>query len=60
MAESWAKNGIALEQSGGSKHLFFTPDGAVVVATDGTIVTAIPNGYYDAGYLELLNALFGK
>lgn len=59
-AESWIKNGVALEQSGGSKHLFFTPEGAVVVTTDGKIVTAIPSSYYDEGYFELSEALFGK
>lgn len=42
MAESWVANGKVLEQAGGSKHLFFTPNGAIVVATDGTVVTAIP------------------
>ena len=60
MAESWKNNGIALEQAGGSKHLFFTPDGAIVLATDGTIVTVIPRKDYDTKYLELSKSLFGK
>lgn len=60
MAESWVQNGKSLEQAGGSKYLFFTSDGAVVVATDGTVVTAIPRSYYDARYLELSMQLFGR
>lgn len=54
------KNGVSLEQANGAKHLFFTSEGAVVVATDGTLVTAIPQSYYDAGYQELVRLIFGK
>ncbi|WP_374018210.1 hypothetical protein ABU162_30080 [Paenibacillus thiaminolyticus] len=59
MAEKWVKNAKALSQSQGSKHLFFTKDGAAVVATDGTLVTAIPKSYYDDAYKALSRALFG-
>ncbi|WP_162859631.1 DUF4258 domain-containing protein, partial [Listeria goaensis] len=57
--ESWVKNGKALEQAGGNKHLFFTKEGAVVVAKDGTLVTAIPVSKYDNAYKELSLKLFG-
>lgn len=60
MAELWVKNGKTLEQANGSKHLFFTPDGAVVVATDGKVITTIPRSFYDAEYLELSKQLFGR
>jgi len=60
MAESWVKNGKALSQNNGSKHLFFTKDGAVVVATDGTLVTAIPKSHYDDAYKALSKSLFGE
>ncbi len=56
---SWVKNGKALEQAGGNKHLFFTKEGAVVVAKDGTLVTAIPVSKYDNAYKELSLKLFG-
>lgn len=59
MVESWVKNGKALEQAGGAKHLFFTPQGAAVVATDGTVVTTIPASMYDEAYKALSKALFG-
>jgi RHS repeat-associated protein len=59
MVESWVRNGKALEQAGGAKHLFFTPQGAAVVATDGTVVTTIPASMYDAAYKALSISLFG-
>jgi|GEM_PF-6318343 len=60
MVNSWVRSGKVLEQAGGSKHLFFTQQGAVVVATDGTAVTAIPASMYDAAYKALSQALFGS
>jgi toxin YxiD len=49
-----------LSQNNGSKHLFFTKDGAVVVVTDGTFVTAIPKSHYDDAYKALSKSLFGE
>lgn len=58
MAESWVGNGKALSQNNGSKHLFFSREGAAVVANDGTLVTVIPK--YDDAYKALSTSLFGK
>jgi hypothetical protein len=60
MAESWAKNGKALSQNNGNKHLFFSQEGAAVVAKDGTLVTVIPKSKYDDAYKALSESLFGK
>lgn len=60
MVNSWVQNGKSLVQGGGSKHLFFSPEGAAVVGTDGYLVTVIPKSYYDDAYKELSEALFGK
>ena len=60
MAESWIENGKALSQNNGSKHLFFSEEGAAVVATDGTLVTTIPKSKYDDVYKALSTSLFGK
>ena len=59
MVEVWVKNGKVLEQTAGAKHLFFTPQGAAVVATDGTLITTIPVSMYDKAYKALSKALFG-
>jgi hypothetical protein len=60
MAESWVENGKALSQNNGSKHLFFSEEGAAVVANDGTLVTTIPKSKYDDAYKALSTSLFGK
>lgn len=59
-AESWVENGKALSQNNGSKHLFFSEEGAAVVANDGTLVTVIPKNKYDDVYKALSQSLFGK
>ncbi len=60
MAESWVENGKALSQNNGSKHLFFSKEGAAVVANDGTLVTVIPKSKYDDAYKALSQLLFGE
>ena len=60
MVDSWVANGKALVQGEGSKHLFFTQEGAAVVGTDGYLVTVIPESYYDDVYKAMSEALFGK
>ncbi|WP_410514027.1 RHS repeat-associated core domain-containing protein [Paenibacillus sp. BR2-3] len=60
MAESWVRNGKALSQNNGSKHLFFSKEGAAVVANDGTLVTVIPKSKFDDVYKVLSISLFGK
>lgn len=60
LVEQWVKNGKALFQNGGSKFLFITPEGAAVVANDGTLVTVMPASFYDAKMLEVVERLFGK
>ncbi|MCG7410894.1 DUF4258 domain-containing protein [Paenibacillus sp. ACRRX] len=60
MAESWVKNGKALSQNNGSKHLYFSKEGAAVVANDGTLVTVIPKSKFDDAYNLLSISLFGK
>lgn len=57
MVDSWVQNGKALEQVGGRKHLFFNPEGAAVLGTDGYLVTVIPKRYYDDAYKALSKAL---
>ncbi|MET3210068.1 UNVERIFIED_CONTAM: WXG100 family type VII secretion target [Paenibacillus sp. PvR008] len=60
MADSWVENGKALSQNNGSKHLFFSKEGAAVVANDGTLVTVIPKSKYDDAYKALSKSLFGE
>ncbi|MDP4097660.1 WXG100 family type VII secretion target [Paenibacillus sp. P96] len=60
MAEFWVENGKALSQNNGSKHLFFSEEGAAVVANDGTLVTVIPKSKYDDAYKALSRSLFGR
>ncbi|ANE46719.1 hypothetical protein SY83_11045 [Paenibacillus swuensis] len=60
MVESRVKNGKALSQNNGSKHLFFTDEGAAVIANDGTLVTVIPKSKYDDAYKALSESLFGR
>ncbi|SEI79682.1 WXG100 family type VII secretion target [Paenibacillus polymyxa] len=60
MADSWVENGKTLSQNNGSKHLFFSKEGAAVVANDGTLVTVIPKSKYDDAYKTLSKSLFGE
>ncbi|NMO96712.1 pre-toxin TG domain-containing protein [Paenibacillus lemnae] len=60
MAELWVENGKALSQNNGKKHLFFSEEGAAVVANDGTLVTVIPKSKYDDAYKALSKSLFGR
>ncbi|MDP9676562.1 hypothetical protein J2W97_002557 [Paenibacillus jamilae] len=60
MADSWMENGKTLSQNNGSKHLFFSKEGAAVVANDGTLVTVIPKSKYDDAYKALSKSLFGE
>jgi hypothetical protein len=46
------ENGKALSQNNGSKHLFFSKEGAAVVANDGTLVTVIPKSMHKKHYLN--------
>lgn len=40
------------------KHLFFSKEGAAVVANEGILVTVIPKSKYDDEYKALSKSLF--
>ncbi|MVP02422.1 hypothetical protein [Paenibacillus lutrae] len=60
MVNSYVANGRVFSQNNGSKYLFFSREGAAVVAKDGKLITVIPKTNYDGGYRELTKILFGK
>lgn len=40
--------------------IFFSEEGAAVVANDGTLLTVIPKSKYDDAYKALSKSLFGR
>ncbi len=59
MADDIVNNGKALSQNNGSKHMFVTKDGVIVVANDGTLVTGWTSVDFDSAMKEIVSKLYG-
>jgi len=60
MIESIVQNGKVLSQNGGSKFVYITQEGVVIVSNLGKLITAWGKDNFDPNMTEIVTKLFGK